>query len=1271
MIKALSSWKRASLVFIGLFALILVIIAAAATPAHAAVAWDTFESDTLGAVPAGYYSTGASTTVSNIQAYAGSKSVRIQDTSASVLSALVKKTAPSHAKLLEFQIHPVTVAFTNVFSLSTGDTTDDIVFQLGVHTDGRLKYYDGTAWNYMGAVGTVPMNAWSKIRVYASDTTSADLYVNDVFIGTAGLYHWFPTMDRVIFRSGSTAGTGDEYYIDQVSFIDPQEEDTFEDGATGSLPANYSLIASDVKVSTARAFEGGKSLRIYDNNGSASSNAVKVTSISAAKTLEFRMYPVAAPGRNIFHVSSGGNALSNIVFMVGVNSNGSVQWYNGSSWVNVGGAGTFTFNKWNQVKLVADDTTAADLYVNGSFVGTIGYRNAYTTMDRFGFMSGSTTGTGDDFYVDNVSFQKPDPPAGIIYEAEAATLSNYTVENVAEARGGQVVKVTATGTGTASFTFGGTSGYYAINVGYFEVTGPNDSTFRVKQNGVEIDYWKGQYDDLAPHVRKVKEYWPVTNGDTFVIEGTYGTDPSKIDYLQFTDAIPRSLTRGHLIDDQTGTIGEVPSSWTAVKTGGTVDRQLSPDNVPSLRLHDTSGSQLVSAERRFLEQTSGTVTLQFRFRVSAKVDGLSWELRSGATSGVKLVTSGGHIAYENSSGTPVTLLSNYAVNTWYGVRIVANIDTDTADISINGATYSVTGVSFRNAVSSLDRLFIQTTNSGTTTMLVGPIELVKGYEVYENFLTYAVGGTPSGWTVDNSGGSGDVQVMQSNVPSDILSYKLNDTNGAASVSLSTGFTAQTGKMTAEFMFMLPVKVDGMAVQLLSGSTVGVKLLTSGGDISYENSVGTPVSIWSGYKANVWYDIRIVADASTDLADIYVNKIKVANQVAFRNNTSNLNMIQAVTSSGNTGVMWFDDVQVFQGTYTSLVPAPDTAAADSPYTVGVQACDLWREGHHKGYTALQPYDNRLPLFGYAEDGNPEVADWEAKWMLEHGISLYMPCWYRPAYTKGNPIKEPAESAKLHEGFMNGNYFDQMKFAILWENNSAASGVSNATDFKTNLLNYWIEHYFKHPSYFLIDNKPVIFVYNSANLDTDVGGSAMALNDARNILIGEGFAGAIFIAENRQTTSASVQTIKNRGFDYHYSYTWTTASMSTQQTNLTTQRGHNILDPIPVLTQGWGNEPWAGPTRKTNIPLANWLSGLSWLRDTFMPGYSSGSLGRSLILLDNWNEINEGHTLMPSNLKGFGYLDAIREVFYSGSAPHTDLLPQDLHLGPYDELTPKLY
>jgi hypothetical protein len=67
---------------------------------------------------------------------------------------------------------------------------------------------------------------------------------------------------------------------------------------------------------------------------------------------------------------------------------------------------------------------------------------------------------------------------------------------------------------------------------------------------------------------------------------------------------------------------------------------------------------------------------------------------------------------------------------------------------------------------------------------------------------------------------------------------------------------------------------------------------------------------------------------------------------------------------------------------------------------------------------------------------------------------------------------------------------------------------------------------------------------------------------------------------------------------------------------------------------------------------------------MDALPADSLGRRMVMIDNWNEWGEGHYIMPHRQHGFGYLDAIRAVFTEAPAAHEDLIPEDVGLGPYD-------
>jgi hypothetical protein len=97
----------------------------------------------------------------------------------------------------------------------------------------------------------------------------------------------------------------------------------------------------------------------------------------------------------------------------------------------------------------------------------------------------------------------------------------------------------------------------------------------------------------------------------------------------------------------------------------------------------------------------------------------------------------------------------------------------------------------------------------------------------------------------------------------------------------------------------------------------------------------------------------------------------------------------------------------------------------------------------------------------------------------------------------------------------------------------------------------------------------------------------------------------------------------------------------------------LGVIPSVSVGWEPNPW-GKGGDGWASVEDYEGLLHWTREVFMPTLPENSLGRKMVLLPNWNEFSEGHFIMPSRLAGFGYLDAVREVF-PGGGEHVDLIP----------------
>jgi pectin methylesterase-like acyl-CoA thioesterase len=176
-----------------------------------------------------------------------------------------------------------------------------------------------------------------------------------------------------------------------------------------------------------------------------------------------------------------------------------------------------------------------------------------------------------------------------------------------------------------------------------------------------------------------------------------------------------------------------------------------------------------------------------------------------------------------------------------------------------------------------------------------------------NFNTASIGSQPSGFIVSEAGGT----VRTAAVPSSSnRSVYLNDTSTSTLVSLKKTFTAQSGKIDAQFKFMQSeLKNNTKIFRLLSGTTAAISIETIGGSISYRKADNTYITLQSGYQANSWYSLRIIADPSTDKADVYVNGLKIASDVAFYSAVSQLDGFESFTPNSTPGSHYLDDILI--------------------------------------------------------------------------------------------------------------------------------------------------------------------------------------------------------------------------------------------------------------------------------------------------------------------------------------------------------------------------
>ncbi len=383
------------------------------------------------------------------------------------------------------------------------------------------------------------------------------------------------------------------------------------------------------------------------------------------------------------------------------------------------------------------------------------------------------------------------------------------------------------------------------------------------------------------------------------------------------------------------------------------------------------------------------------------------------------------------------------------------------------------------------------------------------------------------------------------------------------------------------------------------------------------------------------------------------------------------------------ILFFGLLNTSVGQAQPYIPKPKPAKTD--YLVGCLYFAGWQTNHTRNpWAKIVPYPERQPVLGWYDEGSPEVMDWEIKWAAEHGISYFTFCWYREAHNLGQPLTDTSHHHRhaLHDGFLQAKFRNKMKFSILWENVGGA-GISSLQDLQQNLFPYWLNTYFKHPSYLVVDGKPVLHFYRLNKIVDELGGLEQAkaaiawLNQA---CIEAGFKGIALLTDYRWATDFQALGIQatyvyalmasgdrqrptpTQAIDYqaHFLKTWL---QEKQQPKIASARMGG--DPMPWQRKV-ANQPWYDPDLMSRWRLTPAeFEQLLARQKAQMDAQPAGSLGRRMLLISNWNEWGEGMYIAPHAQEGFGYLQAICRVFARSKKLPKPLTPAQVGRGPYNQ------
>lgn len=686
----------------------------------------------------------------------------------------------------------------------------------------------------------------------------------------------------------------------------------------------------------------------------------------------------------------------------------------------------------------------------------------------------------------------------------------------------------------------------------------------------------------------------------------------------------------------------MPNGWDVDRRGGI----LRYDGTRTC-LMDGDSENVVSLSHSLLTHKKGDLVFESSmFMNYAKKDGFFYELTGEGKKVFHLETKGDFICYLNKDGELMEL-TKYNENISTPIKAIVHMDKKTVDFIINNELTQA--IPFAEDAVCVDNILISTSKEGDMTVGVEFVHIYINYIVNERFLTSVIGKTPYDWKL-NDDRIPDVGVakMQSQRV-DVNSYKLNSSSILEQPKLTKEFYTDAKKVTAEFYMLIPEYYNGIEARIMNNDKKIVSISSKGKNFVLNNDR----IIYKNYKTNLWYRFKIVADFENNTADIYLNYNPVAEGVSI---SDGFNKIEFVTGTSKGAAAWIDDVCVYEtiDRLTGYPEAPRTVEPTNDMNIGMLMYSMWREGFHFGWDRMSPYDERTPYMGYYTEGSAETADWETKWLAEHGVNYQIFPFCSVPRSESAPIKKPVRAQALIDGLFSGKY--KMDFCIMWSNPSSET-IRGLDDFKNNLLPYMTETYFKNPNYKTVDGKMIMYTYG--DIATQLGGIENLKEAYR--LIQEtakeiGYDGAYIITLSSPKTIE--ENYRNLGV-LSYNYSWGDAaddgeSVIAATKNLMENSSYKCF--VPSICQGFNTTPWR--VGSVGFMTPEEVDNMTrFVADNADKWKEMGNIGAKIVTLTCWNEWGEGHFFSPSKLYGFSYLNHIRNNFTDSGMLDEEQLPTE--------------
>ena len=356
---------------------------------------------------------------------------------------------------------------------------------------------------------------------------------------------------------------------------------------------------------------------------------------------------------------------------------------------------------------------------------------------------------------------------------------------------------------------------------------------------------------------------------------------------------------------------------------------------------------------------------------------------------------------------------------------------------------------------------------------------------------------------------------------------------------------------------------------------------------------------------------------------------------------------------------------------------DIAAFYYPGTEQMEEWDMVRESlpHIK------------PLLGWYDEGNPEVIDWQIKWAVEHGIKTFFVDWY---WNQGRQRLD-----HWVKGYYKAQFRGYLKWAMMWANHNQP-GAHNEAD-QIRVTQFWLDNYFKTPEYYKVDGKPVVLIWDAANLDRDFiaeakqngvelksgEGLKKALKLSDDMVRKAGLPGIYFISMNTPFKKDKLEYLAKAGFESttNYDYSVQAFYLSKKKDPKDTPKYYDYgvtvetieqwyqkrfdlgtLPFIPTIPTGWNDIPRSYEKSRVvyGRTVEKWRANLE-----IMKKFCEKNKIKQVVIAPV-NEWQEGSYIEPNEEFGFAMYDTLRDVFCRRPEQGwpKNLTPKDLGRGPYD-------